>query len=97
MLQSPKEMKRDDTAASDSRVPNADNGSAGQMMWLTLADTTWRVAVPTVLLAGLGIIVDKKLGTMPLYTLIGLVVGLVSAGALVWSQLKAVTKAEDKK
>lgn len=90
-------MKRDDDAASNSRVPNAENGSAIQMMWLTLADTTWRVAVPTVLFAGIGIIADKKMETMPLFTLVGLVVGLVSAGALVWSQLKAVTKAEDKK
>jgi F0F1-type ATP synthase assembly protein I len=67
------------------------------MIWLSLADTTWRVTVPTVLLAGLGIVLDKKLSTMPLWTLVGLVVGLAAAGALVWQQLQAVTKAEDKK
>jgi hypothetical protein len=90
-------MKRDDSAASDSRGPKAEIGSAGQMLWLTLADTTWRVAVPTVLFAGLGIILDKKIDTMPLCTLIGMTLGLIAAGVLVWSQLKAVTKTEEKK
>ena len=60
-----------------------------------MGDTTWRVAVPTVLLAGLGIVADKRFETMPLWTLIGLVLGLVAAGALVWRQHKTVTKAED--
>lgn len=90
-------MKRDDVAASNSRVPSADNSSAAQMIWLSLADTTWRVAVPTVAFSALGIVADKKFGTMPLWTLVGLVLGLVAAGALVWKQLKAVTKAEENK
>lgn len=89
-------MKRDDAAASNSRVSGTDNRSATRMIWVSLADTTWRVAVPTVILAGAGIFADKKLATMPLWTLIGLVLGLVAAGALVWSQLKKVTKAEEK-
>jgi len=66
------------------------------MIWIALADTTWRVAVPTVLLSACGIVADKKLDTMPLWTLIGLVLGLIAAGALVWSQLQKVTKAEEK-
>ena len=89
-------MKRDDTAASDSRGSGTERTSAGRMIWMALADTTWRVAVPTVLLSAIGIIVDKKLATMPLWTLIGLVLGLIAAGALVWSQLKKVNKAEEK-
>lgn len=89
-------MKRDDTAASDSRGSGTETTSAGRMIWMALADTTWRVAVPTVLLSVLGIIADKKLATMPLWTLIGLVLGLIAAGTLVWSQLKKVTKAEEK-
>ena len=89
-------MKRDDIAASDSRGSATETTSAARMIGLALADTTWRVAVPTVLFSVCGIIVDKRLATMPLWTLVGLVLGLIAAGALVWSQLKKVTKAEEK-
>lgn len=87
-------MKRDDQPASATGAPN--NGGAGGI-FASLADTTWRVAVPTVLFSGLGIVADKKLHTMPLWTLIGLVVGLAAAGALVWHQIQNVTNTEDKK
>ncbi len=66
-------------------------------VWLSLADTTWRVAVPTVLFSVGGIILDKWLHTMPLCTIIGLIVGLVAAAMLVWNQLERVNKIEGNK
>lgn len=88
-------MKRDERPASTTGAPHAGSGAGGVLA--SLADTTWRVAVPTVLFSGLGIALDNTLDTMPLCTLIGLVIGLVAAGALVWQQIQNVTKTEDTK
>lgn len=88
-------MKRDAQPASTSDVPQADN--AALAILVSLADTTWRVALPTVVLSGAGIALDKRFDTMPLLTLIGLVLGLGAAAKLVWDQLQKVTKTEVKK
>lgn len=97
MVHLPQEMKRDTSSTSDKSGPRAEYTSAARPVWVSLADTTWRVAVPTVLFAGIGIAVDLKLETMPLWTLIGMVLGLTAAGALVWRQIKAVENTEDKR
>jgi hypothetical protein len=52
-----------------------------------LTDTTWRMAVPVVLFAGLGIVIDRSLGSKPWVTLLGVIVGFVCAGYLVKRQL----------
>ena len=57
---------------------------------LDFLDTTWRIAVPVVLFAGIGIFVDIKVHTKPWLTLLGLVVGLGFAGLLLKKQLAAV-------
>lgn len=90
LLHLPQEMKRDTSSASDKSGLRTEDVSAGQTVWVGLADTTWRVAVPTVLFSGLGIAADLKFETMPLWTLVGLAVGLAAAGALVWRQVKAL-------
>lgn len=59
-----------------------------------LLDTTWRIAVPVVLGAGVGIFVDRRLGTKPWLTLLLTVVGFVVAGVLVKRQLDAVARKE---
>ncbi len=87
-------MKRDDKPASTSDVPPSDNAALAVLA--SLADTTWRVAVPTVLLSGAGIALDKRFNTMPLLTLTGLVLGLAAAAKLVWEQLQKVNKPEVK-
>lgn len=88
-------MKRDVRPASVTNAP--DTGGSALTVLLSLADTTWRVAVPTVLFSGAGIVLDKRLDTMPWLTLLGLVVGLTFAGKLVWEQLQKVNKQEDNK
>lgn len=88
-------MKRDERPASSTDAPS--QGGFGGGVLASLADTTWRVAVPTVLFSGLGIFIDNKLHTTPLFTIIGLVIGLAGAGALIWQQVQNVTKPEDNK
>jgi len=63
---------------------------------LDLADTTWRIATPVLLFAGLGIFIDIKAHTKPWVTLLGLVIGFVFAGLLLKKQLAAVEKREAK-
>lgn len=63
---------------------------------LDFLDTTWRIAVPVVLFAGIGIFVDIKAHTKPWLTLLGLVVGFVFAGLLLKRQLSTVNGRDNK-
>ena len=59
-----------------------------------LLDTAWRIAVPVILFAVIGIILDKSFGTAPCLTLALTPVGFVFAGLLVKKQLAEVEKRE---
>ncbi len=61
-----------------------------------LLDTAWRIAVPVILAAVIGIILDKNLNTAPWLTLVLTIVGFVFAGLLVKKQLAEVEKRESK-
>ncbi len=52
-----------------------------------LIDTAWRMTVPVVLFAGIGIFVDRSLGAKPWFTLLGMIIGFVFAGILVKRQI----------
>lgn len=72
-------------------IPSLDGLSIGR----ELLDTTWRIAVPVLLFAGVGIVADRHFGTKPWVTLSGVVVGFVFATLLVKQQLGA-SEARDK-
>ena len=57
------------------------------LLFLSMADTTWRMVVPGLAIAGLGIMADLKLGTKPWLTLVGLAIGLGVGALLVKRQL----------
>jgi len=57
---------------------------------LDFLDTTWRIAVPVVLFAGIGIFIDIKAHSRPWITLFGALIGFVLAGLLLKRQLAAV-------
>lgn len=57
-----------------------------------LLDTTWRIAIPVIIAAGVGIFIDIKLGSQPWCTLLGMVVGFAAAGYLLKLQLNAVER-----
>jgi uncharacterized protein YneF (UPF0154 family) len=52
-----------------------------------LADTTWRMAVPVVLFASLGIVIDRAVGSKPWVTLLGVILGFFVAAYLIKKQL----------
>lgn len=61
-----------------------------------LIDTAWRIAVPVVLAAVIGIIGDRSFNTAPWLTLAFTAAGFVVAGLLIKKQLAAVEKRESK-
>jgi F0F1-type ATP synthase assembly protein I len=87
--------------AAASTTTSTDGGKApftAGIIALTFLDTTWRIAVPVILFAVLGIIADRQFGTKPWLTLaVGVPIGFVLAVLLVKRQLEAVEKAEDAK
>lgn len=79
-----------------TKSPRDDNPFAIGVVIGDLLDTTWRIAVPVVLFAVLGIALDKRLGSKPWLTLGLTVVGFVLAALLIKRQLNAVAKREQK-
>ena len=57
--------------------------------------TAWRMAVPVILFAALGIFLDLKLGSKPWITLAGTAIGLVFAALLVKQQMATVLQKEE--
>lgn len=59
---------------------------------LTIADTTWRLFIPSIGLTVVGLLLDKQLQTTPWIMTTGLVVGVMIAIFLVRAQIKKVEK-----
>ena len=55
-----------------------------------IADTTWRMFVPTISFIGLGFWIDTKLDTKPWLTIAGIIVGVTITSLLVRRQLRKV-------
>lgn len=58
----------------------------------TVADTTWRLFIPSIGGTLLGLWVDKSVETTPLFTVIGVLVGSLIAFWLVYIQIKKSNK-----
>jgi len=58
----------------------------------TIADTTWRMFIPTIGLLILGLLADRRLHTTPWIMILGLLVGSYLAYVLVRRQIKRVNK-----
>lgn len=58
----------------------------------TMADTTWRLFVPTVGLTITGLVLDKQYTTTPWLLLTGIILGSAIAVLLIKLQLKKVKK-----
>lgn len=60
------------------------------MLLVTIADTTWRMFIPTIGFTFAGVALDNIFLTKPWLTVVGVVVGAVAALVLVTRQLSAV-------
>jgi Putative F0F1-ATPase subunit Ca2+/Mg2+ transporter len=63
---------------------------------LQFLDTTWRMAVPVILLAAIGIYADRHLGTKPWLTLLATVLGFGVAVLLVRLEIRQVNAKDGK-
>lgn len=52
-----------------------------------LMDTTWRITVPVLLFAVVGIFIDKAVGSKPWVTLLGAMIGFLVATLLIKRQI----------
>lgn len=75
--------------AKKSTVPSANDVL---VLFGTVADTTWRMFVPTLVGLALGLWADSAYNTKPLWTLVGVIVGVAVCLGLIYIQLKGVEK-----
>lgn len=83
MSSSPK--KRDESPAPPEK-------STAILLLGTVADTTWRMFIPTIGLMLVGIMLDKSLHMKPWCMIVGLIVGTIITVLLVRRQLAALQK-----
>ena len=62
------------------------------LLLLTIADTTWRLFIPSIGLTVLGLVLDKQLGSTPWIMIAGIILGVAVAILLIRKQLKKVDK-----
>ncbi len=86
-------MKRDETPASTTHVPSSNSPTSSVL--LSLADTTWRMFIPTIGLLLLGRYFDNRFDTKPWLMFLGIIIGSALAWILVRKQLRDIAQ-EDK-
>jgi F0F1-type ATP synthase assembly protein I len=86
-------MKKAAAHPTTKSLTSHDSFTAGAIA-VQFLDTAWRIAVPVIMFAALGILADRSFGSKPWLTLLGMVVGFVFAGLLIKRQLDKVLKEE---
>lgn len=71
-----------------NKAPDAPGNSGALLLLMSMADTTWRMFVPTLSLIILGDYLDKQIGSKPWLMLVGAVIGGLIASWLVRLQLR---------
>ena len=85
MSRSDKNDSREKDVASSKSVPE-------KVILATMADTTWRMFVPTVGFTLLGVACDRWLNTKPWLMFVGIVLGIVFAVLLVLRQINGIKR-----
>lgn len=75
-------------AKNSDKKPAPSQKSTAVLLFMIAADTTWRMFVPTLGGALLGLWIDSMAGTEPWYAVGGLAVGIVVTTLLVRQQYK---------
>lgn len=81
-------MSTSPNSGDDQNVPP--DSSTVILLLLTVADTTWRLFIPSVGLAVGGLLLDKQLHTTPWLTALGVIIGGIIAVLLVRLQTKRI-------
>lgn len=79
--------EKEDNTKEENKLPSADDAI---VLFATIADTTWRLFVPTLGGVGFGLWIDNTYDTKPLATIIGVCCGTILSLYLVYRQLQGV-------
>jgi hypothetical protein len=82
--------KLPDSSDGDGISNDCQAGSSGLMFFAVIADTTWRMFVPSVGLTLLGVWLDSEWHMKPWFMISGIVVGTIAAIALVRRQINSI-------
>lgn len=69
---------------SDKSGPDTNGVSGSVGLGVHLAQTAWRVALPFLLFSIGGIMLDRKLETEPIFTLVGLIFAVASVSVVIY-------------
>ncbi|HSX37162.1 MAG TPA: AtpZ/AtpI family protein [Patescibacteria group bacterium] len=81
-------------APTDRAKPAKDAmGSAGRSVFVSAAlDMSWKLAVAVLVPLLVGVQLDKKLNSAPLYTLVGLVLAFAGSAVVMWRAMQAANR-----
>src|SRR5688572_19074739 len=84
-----KPVAKQTTSDKDGTTTRPSAQPAPSQMWVVreIADTTWRMTIPVVLFAFIGIYGDLRFGSGPWLTLLGVVIGFYFAAVLIRKQI----------
>ena len=85
-------MRASNGSSKETPEPPKNNNSTVILLLGTIADTTWRMFVPTLGLAAVGLWADTSWDTGPLWSLVGVFMGIAIAALLVRQQFKTIQK-----
>jgi F0F1-type ATP synthase assembly protein I len=71
---------------SDDKKTPSERPSA--VVFMTIADTTWRMFIPSIGLTLLGVWCDQRWHTTPWLMFAGIILGMIVAALAVWLQYK---------
>lgn len=74
------------------KTTNRPHQSAAILLLSTIADTTWRLFVPTIGGTILGVLLDNMFNTPPLFTSVLIAVGFATSILLVTLQIRSVRR-----
>ena len=81
---------------SDTTEDKAAQDSTPLLLLATIADTTWRMFVPSIGMTLLGVWLDTVFTTKPWLMIIGIIVGFAFAILLVKKQMDTIKKRRDR-
>ncbi len=73
-------------------TPKDDSVNMAKSLFGLMADTTWRMFIPTIGFTLFGVWLDTKLSTKPWLMLVFIIIGFLFAGLLVYRQYKMARK-----
>lgn len=79
----------------DKQASSASSKQTVILLISTLADTTWRLFVPTVLGCILGVWADNSIDSKPWFSIIGTMAGILLSVLLVRAQIKRIDKVNE--